>query len=57
MCRPKAKHFSQKKNPLRNLNVMLRLNPYAKTLRRRQLLLEEERRKKRAEAQDKKRAK
>ena len=55
LSRPKPKRLSQKKNPLKNLNVMLRLNPYAKTFRRRQLLLEEQRRKERAEAQDKKR--
>lgn len=53
--RPKPKRFSQKKNPLKNLNVMLRLNPYAKTFRRKQLLLEEQRKKERAETQDKKR--
>lgn len=55
MRRPKPKRFSQKKNPLKNLNVMLRLNPYAKTFRRKQLLLEEQRKKERAETQDKKR--
>lgn len=43
--RPKDKRFSQKKNPLKNLNVMLRLNPYAKTFRRKQLLMELEHRK------------
>jgi len=31
----------RKKNPLRNLNALLRLNPYAKTLRRRELLTQE----------------
>lgn len=44
-CRPKDKKFSQKKNPLKNLNIMLRLNPHAKTFRRRQMLMEMERRK------------
>ena len=38
LCRPKAQHFSQKKNPLKNLNIMLRLNPYVKTQRRHALL-------------------
>ena len=53
--RPKPKRVSQKKNPLRNLNIMLRLNPYAKTFRRNQLLLEMRRRKEKAELLDKKR--
>jgi large subunit ribosomal protein L4e len=53
--RNKEKRFSQKKNPLKNLNVMLRLNPYAKTFRRKQLLFQMERQKARAEAADKKR--
>ena len=38
--RPKIKNvrkFQLKKNPLKNLGVMLRLNPYAKTIRRRQI--------------------
>lgn len=49
------KKFTQKKNPLKNLNVMLRLNPHAKTLRRNQLLFEQKRKKEKAEAADKKR--
>lgn len=53
--KPKAKHFSQKKNPLKNLNVMLRLNPYTKSFRRNQLLLERRRRKEKAELLEKKR--
>lgn len=53
--KPKDKRFSQKKNPLKNLNVMLRLNPYAKTLRRQQLLLEMQRKKDKAELLSKKR--
>jgi large subunit ribosomal protein L4e len=32
------KYTVHKKNPLRNLGVMIKLNPYAKTLRRRELL-------------------
>nr|AAX48834.1 L4/L1 [Suberites domuncula] len=53
--RSNTKRFSQKKNPLKNLNVMLRLNPHAKTVRRKQLLFEMQRKKERAEAADKKR--
>ena len=37
-CRPKTRRVGVKKNPLKNLQVMLRLNPYAKTFRRIQLL-------------------
>ena len=36
--RPKSVRRSQKKNPLKNLNVMLRLNPYMKTYRRHAIL-------------------
>jgi len=45
------KRANVRKNPLRNLNVMLRLNPYAKTVRRAELLASE---KKSREAQVKK---
>lgn len=41
--RPKKKNsrtFQLKKNPLKNLQVLLRLNPYAKTLRRQAILAE-----------------
>ncbi|CAK7342930.1 unnamed protein product [Dovyalis caffra] len=44
-----------KKNPLKNLNVMLKLNPYAKTARRMALLAEAERVKAKKEKLDKKR--
>jgi len=54
-CRPKEKRASQKKNPLKNLNVMLRLNPYAKTFRRRQLVEQIRRKKGKEQAMDKKR--
>ena len=37
------KKAPMKKNPLRNLNTMLRLNPYAKTARRASLLAEAQR--------------
>jgi len=30
--------FTQRKNPLTNVGVMVRLNPYAQTLKRRELL-------------------
>lgn len=53
--RQRQKRFSQKKNPLKNLNIMLRLNPHAKTFRRRQLLFQMERQKARAKAADKNR--
>ena len=37
-CRPKSARRSQKKNPLKNLNMMLKLNPYMKTYRRHAIL-------------------
>ncbi len=55
VCRPKPKRFSMKKNPLKNLGVMLRLNPHAKSFRRNQILLERRRRKEKQELLDKKR--
>ena len=36
--RPKSTRRPQRKNPLKNLNVMLRLNPYMKTYRRHAIL-------------------
>jgi large subunit ribosomal protein L4e len=36
--KPKSVRRGQKKNPLKNLNVMLRLNPYMKTYRRHAIL-------------------
>merc|ERR1719473_813943 len=44
-----------KKNPLKNLGHMIKLNPYAKTLRRMELLAEEARTKKKAEILENKR--
>jgi len=44
-----------KKNPLKNLNVMLKLNPYAKTAKRMALLAEAQRVKAKKEKLDKKR--
>merc|ERR1712054_714559 len=44
-----------KKNPLKNLGHMIKLNPYAKTLRRMELLAEEARAKKKAELLENKR--
>lgn len=50
-----VKRPSLKKNPLKNLNSMLRLNPYAKTARRMSLLAEAQRVKAKKEKLDKKR--
>ncbi|KAL3586052.1 hypothetical protein D5086_012919 [Populus alba] len=50
-----AKRAPLKKNPLKNLNVMLKLNPYAKTARRMALLAEAERVKAKKEKLDRKR--
>jgi len=37
-----------RKNPLKNLGFLIKLNPYAKTLRRRELVQQEQREKSRA---------
>jgi large subunit ribosomal protein L4e len=50
-----VKRAPLKKNPLKNLNVMLKLNPYAKTARRMALLAEAERVKSKKEKLDRKR--
>ncbi|GAV84185.1 Ribosomal_L4 domain-containing protein/Ribos_L4_asso_C domain-containing protein [Cephalotus follicularis] len=50
-----VKRAPMKKNPLKNLNVLLKLNPYAKTARRMSLLAEEQRVKAKKEKLDKKR--
>ncbi|KAI9154005.1 hypothetical protein LWI28_019667 [Acer negundo] len=50
-----VKRAPMKKNPLKNLNTMLRLNPYAKTARRMSLLAEAQRVKDKKEKLDKKR--
>lgn len=57
MCtdRPAPRRTTLKKNPLKNLYVMLRLNPYAKSLRRQQLLLEQRRKKEKQAIADKQR--
>jgi len=39
-----SKLHTRKKNPLKNLGSMIKLNPYAKTLRRRELLAKEKKR-------------
>ncbi|CAN4121610.1 unnamed protein product [Withania somnifera] len=49
------KRATLKKNPLKNLNVLLKLNPYAKTARRMSLLAEAQRVKAKKEKLDKKR--
>lgn len=41
--RAKARRTSLKKNPLKNLGVMLRLNPHAKSTKRAELLTVERR--------------
>ncbi|XP_057422801.1 60S ribosomal protein L4-like [Lotus japonicus] len=50
-----VKRATLKKNPLKNLNVMLRLNPYAKTAKRAALLAEAQRLQAKKEKLDKKR--
>jgi large subunit ribosomal protein L4e len=45
---PQQKIHIRKKNPLKNLGFLIKLNPYAKTLRRRELLAQEQRQKKKA---------
>jgi large subunit ribosomal protein L4e len=45
----------QRKNPLRNINFMVKLNPYAKIVKRRKLLAQEAQAKKREEAIEAKR--
>jgi large subunit ribosomal protein L4e len=50
-----VKRATLKKNPLKNLNVLLKLNPYAKTARRMALLAEAERVKSKKEKLDRKR--
>ena len=50
-----VKRAPMKKNPLKNLNVMLKLNPYAKTAKRMSLLAEAQRVKAKKEKLDKKR--
>jgi large subunit ribosomal protein L4e len=45
-----AKRVTHKKNPLKNLGAMLKLNPYAKTLRRAEILASQANAKKRAAA-------
>ncbi|GMP85225.1 hypothetical protein CsSME_00038463 [Camellia sinensis var. sinensis] len=50
-----VKRAPMKKNPLKNLNTMLKLNPYAKTAKRMALLAEAQRLKSKKEKLDKKR--
>eukprot|EP01083_Nonionella_stella_P106282 306484_1 len=57
--RPKIKQtrsYRHKKNPLKNLGTMVKLNPYTLTMRRAELLRQEVRAGKRAEILEKKRA-
>jgi len=46
---PQQKVHLRKKNPLKNIHFMVKLNPFAKTLRRRELLANEKREKKKSE--------
>ncbi|CAM6098419.1 unnamed protein product [Calypogeia fissa] len=58
VVRPKKSDMKRrvlKKNPLKNLGAMLKLNPYAKTARRMELLAQEQRVKAKAEKLDAKR--
>jgi len=52
---PQKKVHPKKKNPLRNLNALVKLNPYAKVLRRRELLTQEKREKQKQAAVEAKR--
>jgi len=52
---PQQKIHPRKKNPLRNLGFLIKLNPHAKTARRRELLAKEKRDKKKGEILDSKR--
>jgi len=51
----RRKGFTKHKNPFNNLGALIKLNPYAKTLRRRELLAKEVRDKKKAELLEAKR--
>lgn len=53
--RPKPRRATLKKNPLKNVGVMLRLNPYAKTMKRNAILSAERRHQAKQAALDKKR--
>jgi len=53
--RPNGKRTGLKKNPLKNLGVMLRLNPHAKSTKRAQMLTMERRKKAKDAALAKKR--
>lgn len=52
---PQQKIHPRKKNPLKNLGFLVKLNPYAKTHKRRELLAKEKRDKKKKEILDSKR--
>jgi large subunit ribosomal protein L4e len=51
-----TKHVKHKKNPLKNLGAMVKLNPYAMTRKRNELLAQEARKEGRAQKVQKKRA-
>jgi large subunit ribosomal protein L4e len=46
---PQQRIHPRKKNPLKNLGFMIKLNPHAKTLKRRELIAKEQRQKKKEE--------
>ena len=55
LCRLPGKRAQLKKNPLKNLGVMLKLNPHAKSTKRAAILAMERSKENRAKAVDKKR--
>ncbi|MFS7985211.1 putative ribosomal protein L4/L1e [Helianthus anomalus] len=55
LIKKEVKKATLKKNPLKNLNTMLRLNPFAKTAKRMDVLAEEQRKKAKKEKLDSKR--
>lgn len=45
LCRPSKSHrATRKKNPLKNIGVMMKLNPHAKSVKRAEMLTVERRR-------------
>lgn len=55
-AKEQGRTYRHKKNPLKNLGTMVKLNPYAMTMRRQELLHQEQTKKKREELAAKKRA-
>ncbi len=45
LCRPsKSRRATRKKNPLKNIGIMMKLNPHAKSVKRAEMLTVERRR-------------